>query len=369
VRVAGVPVAVWPDEPGCRPRVLWSAEPPVSGGAGAEAPFFFKIIAGDAFGAPFFRGLVAAYAAYAAALASEGARTGDAPPPALLPAELLFGAAEVCVRMAWAPGRDAAPTDLEPGGAAVAPVAAALVWLARRGLLYVDLREPNVRVSGGEGGTGGGSGGSAGGGSTGGGVALVDYDEMVVPRHLRRPTSTCARSSPTAPSLRRARASRARGPPSSPPCALCGGSRVLHEVANRVACVSTWCRLDESVLETVREQSTVGSLAARDIADARESIGDLEGKITLAAGGLSGPPPYLLVVPREATGNQGGPPNPSNVPRSFCNPSASIAARAPALPRSKSADPPSFNVFSADTSSSSNTSSPHPRTKRTSALL
>ena len=37
--------------------------------------------------------------------------------------------------------------------------------------------------------------------------------------------------------------------------------------------------LDASILETVREQSTAGSLAAKDIADAKDSIGDLQGKI------------------------------------------------------------------------------------------
>jgi vacuolar protein sorting-associated protein 53 len=38
-------------------------------------------------------------------------------------------------------------------------------------------------------------------------------------------------------------------------------------------------QLDESILETVREQSTAGQLAARDIADAKGSIGDLHEKI------------------------------------------------------------------------------------------
>jgi hypothetical protein len=37
--------------------------------------------------------------------------------------------------------------------------------------------------------------------------------------------------------------------------------------------------LDESILETVREQSSAGALAARDIADAKDSIGDLHSKI------------------------------------------------------------------------------------------
>jgi hypothetical protein len=38
-------------------------------------------------------------------------------------------------------------------------------------------------------------------------------------------------------------------------------------------------QLDESILETVREQSTAGAQAARDIADAKDSIGDLHAKI------------------------------------------------------------------------------------------
>ena len=104
------------------------------------------------------------YAALARALAPAAA----ARPAAIVPAELLFGAGEVCVRMPWVRGRDAAIGDLGDGGVAVAPVAAAVVWLARRGLLYVDLREPNVRV-GGEG---------DGGGAVP--VSLVDYDDMAL---------------------------------------------------------------------------------------------------------------------------------------------------------------------------------------------
>jgi hypothetical protein len=38
-------------------------------------------------------------------------------------------------------------------------------------------------------------------------------------------------------------------------------------------------QLDASVLETVREQSSAGQLAARDITDAKDSIGDLHDKI------------------------------------------------------------------------------------------
>lgn len=39
------------------------------------------------------------------------------------------------------------------------------------------------------------------------------------------------------------------------------------------------CRLDSSIFETVREQSTAGQVAAKDIADAKDSIGDLHAKI------------------------------------------------------------------------------------------
>jgi len=146
-------VAAWPSEAASRPAVLWRTAPPT---AGEEAPFFFKLLRGEGFDAAFFRRVAAAYAAYAAA---RGAARGPLP-TALVDAELLFGAGELCVRMPWVHGRDATVDELGPGGTAVAPVAAALVWLARRGLLYVDLREPNVRVDGSR-------------------VALIDYDDMV----------------------------------------------------------------------------------------------------------------------------------------------------------------------------------------------
>jgi hypothetical protein len=72
--------------------------------------------------------------------------------------------------MAWAPGADAELADLAPGGAAVAGVAAAIAWLARRRLLYLDLRPPNVRVQR-SAGAGAGEGEDA--------AALVDYDDVV----------------------------------------------------------------------------------------------------------------------------------------------------------------------------------------------
>ena len=162
VVVDDVAVRAWPAAHGSRAAVIWRDEPPAACEGDARA--FFKILRGNCFDAPFFRRLHATYAAYAAARAR--APAADAPPPALLEAELLFGAGEVCVRMPWARGRDAALADLRAGGVAVAPVARAIVWLARRGLLYVDLREPNVRVD------------EGGGGAPR--VALVDYDDIVV---------------------------------------------------------------------------------------------------------------------------------------------------------------------------------------------
>ncbi len=82
---------------------------------------------------------------------------------------MLFGAGEVCVKMPWVEGRDAEPADLADGGCAVEPVARAIVWLAQHGLLYVDLRPPNIRIAAHD------------------RAYLVDYDDMDVCEPL-----TCA---------------------------------------------------------------------------------------------------------------------------------------------------------------------------------
>jgi hypothetical protein len=170
VRLDKVAVEVWPEEEGARPGVMWRVVPPDSGGGGGGihgiGDGFFKVIFAHAFPAPFFRRLHAAYAAYAAACAAAASAapgSKDSLPASLVPAELLFGAGAVCVRMPWVMGRDAVPAELGEGGAAVEPVARALLWLARHGLLYTDLREPNVRVVRGV-----------------GGAVLVDYDDMEV---------------------------------------------------------------------------------------------------------------------------------------------------------------------------------------------
>ena len=158
LRVDDVPVRAWAAQPGSRPGVLWRAEAPPSDG-GNEAACFFKIVRGEAFDAAHFRRMHAAYAR----LAEVWRDVADPPPAALVNAQLLYGAGEVCVRMPWVDGRDAAPGDLAPGGCAVRPVAAAIAWLARHGLLYTDLREPNVRVGGDE---------------RAPRVTLLDYDDM-----------------------------------------------------------------------------------------------------------------------------------------------------------------------------------------------
>ncbi len=103
--------------------------------------------------------LRAVYAAYVAARRD----ASDPPPASLCEARLLYGAGHVCVDMPFVAGADAEAADLAAGGSAVAPVASAIAWLARHGLLYVDVRLPNVRVS-----------------RDCRDVTLVDYDDLVV---------------------------------------------------------------------------------------------------------------------------------------------------------------------------------------------
>ena len=148
--------------PPLRPLIAWSVTPQPDGRSR-------KIVSANAYEQDVFRRMHAAYAALGSA--REAARGGlDPAPPSLLEARLLFGAGAVCVEMAWAPGADAELADLAPGGAAVAGVAAAIAWLARRRLLYLDLRPPNVRVQR-SAGAGAGEGEDA--------AALVDYDDVV----------------------------------------------------------------------------------------------------------------------------------------------------------------------------------------------
>jgi hypothetical protein len=85
----------------------------------------------------------------------------DPPPPSLLPARLLFGLFDMAVEMEFVEGR--VPTDDEMETEAVlTPLVEAIMWLARHGLLYIDLRPPNMLLT------------------SNGGFALIDYDDMVI---------------------------------------------------------------------------------------------------------------------------------------------------------------------------------------------
>jgi hypothetical protein len=159
VPVEDVGVSCWPDEaearPGSsppRPTVIWRTEPPPAGATADVAAAgwrsslqhaFFKLLLCDGFDAAYLRRVHEVYTRLAAARGD----TADPPPAAVTDVQLLYGACELCVLMPWVHGRDARLGDLEPGGCAVAPVAEAIAWLGRHGLLYVDVREPNVRVA------------------------------------------------------------------------------------------------------------------------------------------------------------------------------------------------------------------------------
>ena len=173
-----VGVGVWPAKPNSPPGVVWRIEAPLPDAPQCDRNFF-KIIRGDSFDAPFLRRVHNVYAVLAAAYRASTGRGSRGCPAAIVEAQLLFGAGELCVLMPWVGGRDAVPAELGDGGCAVEPVAEAILWLAHHGLLYVDLREPNVRVT--EGAVTAGVAASTG--QTGAGavaVALVDYDDCVV---------------------------------------------------------------------------------------------------------------------------------------------------------------------------------------------
>ena len=174
------------DSPGSSPpSVLWSDE---SSRGPDGSNIFFKIVLCSAFGPAYFERMFEAYGSLAEAFDKD--RESDPPPASLVPARLLFGAGEVCVTMPWVDGRDAAEADLAKDGCAVQPVAEAIAWLARRGLVYVDLRAPNVRIAeeGEEEEEEAGAAGAAGAGSAAAAtsqasrrrVVLIDYDDLKV---------------------------------------------------------------------------------------------------------------------------------------------------------------------------------------------
>ena len=142
LQVDGIPVLVWPIDARSRASVIWRSDPPPSDSDGTAGKFF-KILRFDGFDADYFRSVYDAYTT----LETKRADAHDPPPPSLPDAQLWYGAGELCILTPWVCGRDAQQDDLCDGGHAVLPVAEAIAWLARHGLLYIDLRAPNVRVS------------------------------------------------------------------------------------------------------------------------------------------------------------------------------------------------------------------------------
>lgn len=71
---------------------------------------------------------------------------GTEPAPAPLPrnVRMLYGAHEVLVEMECIPGDSCSDEDVTTGGAVLDCVAQAIVWLARHGIVYIDLRGSNV---------------------------------------------------------------------------------------------------------------------------------------------------------------------------------------------------------------------------------
>ena len=163
--------ATWRTHPATgTPRVLWTHTPTRDGR-------FWKVIESDAFddhpegGCARLRALFRVHSVYAAALAAANAASAsaDAPPPALVPARLCHGAFALLVDMPFMGQRNAEESHLEEGGQVLDAVAAAIGWLARRGLLYIDLRAPNVRCTD-----------ATAGGEQPEHTWLVDYDDMLL---------------------------------------------------------------------------------------------------------------------------------------------------------------------------------------------
>ena len=148
---AGIPVLALSRDDGT-PRVTWRSE-------GAEGDEFFKVIGWNSYDARHFKRMLQVYTALSALW---DACPSNSLPPSLLRARMLFGAGQVCVKMLWVGGRNAEAADLDFRGCAVEPVARAIMWIAQHGLLYLDLRLPNVRIAAHD------------------RAFLVDYDDMAV---------------------------------------------------------------------------------------------------------------------------------------------------------------------------------------------
>ena len=142
---------------------LPSSRPPESVSWAVSGGTFHKLLRADAYSPARFRALFGAYERLAA-LAGEAGAPGA--PRALAAVargmRLSYGAHEVLVEMAALGGaRDATQGEVTSEGRVLEAAAEGVAWLAARGVLYVDLRGPNVLVAGEE-------------------VWLVDFDDCLL---------------------------------------------------------------------------------------------------------------------------------------------------------------------------------------------
>ena len=161
-----------------------------AGAEGAEAVSwcvaggrFRKVVRADARSAEGFRSLFEAYEQLRELQEAEARAL--LPPPLAQRVRLLFGAHELLVEMDCAPAgaREASDAEATRAGPVLERVAAGVAWLAARGLLYTDLRGPNVLIAPRASGGGGGGGAEAAAGEEPEieiEVLLVDYDDCLV---------------------------------------------------------------------------------------------------------------------------------------------------------------------------------------------
>jgi hypothetical protein len=151
-----------PSSPAPRPpplAVSWS----VAGGR------FRKLLLATARSPPRQRALHEAYERLSALRADAAASAPSALEPLKGGVRLLYGAHEVLVDMpALAGAREMSDDAVTTSGRVLDAAAAAVAWLASRGVLYVDLRGPNVLVN-----------------EAGDAVWLVDYDDCVLAPPVR----------------------------------------------------------------------------------------------------------------------------------------------------------------------------------------
>ena len=120
-----------PEDADARDRTAWC----VAGGV------FRKLVRGDARSGAGFAAMHGAYARLAAVLGAAPRRLH-----LVAYARLAYGAHEVLVEMPAVAGREASDAEVTSAGPLLAAVAASVVWLARQGVVYTDLRGPNVMI-------------------------------------------------------------------------------------------------------------------------------------------------------------------------------------------------------------------------------